>query len=104
MSIKNFLRANTFISGAIIALVTPLITLVILVPLIRLIMQLSGNNHFTDNQGILLLSIVPSILLVRYYLVKAQDLNTAKGMVAITTGLVILFFIFVHNHPFEFPF
>jgi len=104
MNFRNFLRANTFTSGIIIALVTPALTLILLVPLFRLLMHLTGNNHFTDNQGILLLSIVPNILLMRYFLIKVHDENTAKALLAVSTGLVILFFIFIHNHPFEFPF
>ena len=76
----------------------------LLVPLFRLIMKVSGNNHFVDNQGILLLSIIPNILLIRYFIVKTHDEKTSKGLLFVSTVLVILFFIFIHNHPFEFPY
>ena len=104
MNVRTILRTNTYITGIIIALTAPIITLILLVPIFRLIMQVSGNNHFVDNQGILLLSVVPNILLIRYYIVKAQDEKTGKGLLAASMVLVVLFFIFVHNHPFEFPF
>jgi hypothetical protein len=104
MNIKSFVRSNTYSTGFIIALLVPAITLLLLIPFIRLIMQISDNNHFIDNQGILLLGIVPNILFIRYFMVKAQDEKTAKGLTVITTIFVILFFIFIHNHTFEFPF
>ena len=103
MNFRNILRSNTYLTGIAIAMIAPVITLILLVPIFRLIMQLSGNNHFVDNQGVLLLSIVPNILLIRYFTVKAHDENTGKGLVAVSLVLVILFFMFIHNHPFEFP-
>jgi hypothetical protein len=104
MNMKEVLRTNTYITGFIIALVAPVITLLMLIPIIRLIMQVTGNNHFVDNQGILLLGIIPNILFIRYFMVKVQDEKTAKGLTVITTILVILFFMFIHNHSFELPF
>jgi hypothetical protein len=104
MNIKEVLRTNTYITGFIIALVAPVITLLLMIPLIRLIMQVTGNNHFVDNQGILLLGIIPNILFIRYFMVKAQDEKTAKGLMVITAILVILFFMFIHNHSIELPF
>jgi hypothetical protein len=103
MNIKSILNNDTYISGLIIGFLSPLVTLVLLVPLFRLIMYLSGNNHFVDNQGILLLSIIPNILILRYLFLKAHHEKSVKSLVALSTLLVILFFAFVHNHPFEFP-
>jgi hypothetical protein len=104
MSIRNLLRTNTYVTGIVIALLSPAITELMLIPVFRILMQLTGNNHFINNQGILLLSVVPNILFIRYFIVKAHDEKTIKGLVVITTALIILFFVFIHNHPFEFPF
>lgn len=104
MNIKSILNNDNYIAGLVIGLFAPLFTLVLLLPLIRLIMYLTGNNHFVDNQGILLLCIIPNILILRYLFVKKNHEKSIKSLIALSALLVILFFAFVHNHPFEFPF
>ncbi|NVO20469.1 MAG: hypothetical protein HXX13_12275 [Bacteroidetes bacterium] len=104
MNLRKLLRSNTYLTGILIGIISPIPTIAILALLFRLIMHLTGNHTFIDDRGILLLGIVPDILLIRYFLIKANDEKTARSLVFVTAVLVILFFMFIHNQPFNLPF
>ena len=103
MEIKQLFRTNSYLPGIIQALLLPVLSTALLLPLFRLLIHLTGFQ-FIEDSGILLLSSIPNLLLMRYYLVKAQLEKTGRGMIVVTALEIFLFFAFIHGHPFTFPF
>lgn len=103
MDLKRIFRNNSYLAGIIQGIVFPLITLAIILPLFRWIVHVTGNNHITDNNGILLLSFVPNFILLRYQMIKMDNEKTGKGLMVISALLIFFFFMFIHNRSFEFP-
>ncbi len=102
MEIKKLFEINSYLSGFIQALLMPALGTALLLPFFRLLIRLTGS-HFIDDSGILLLSIIPNLLVMRYYIIKAGLENTGRGIIVVTLILVVLFFAFIHGHSFAFP-
>jgi len=103
MSITRFLKSDNIINGILLGLVIPLLTALIVIPAGRLAMSVSENLSFFDS-ALFLLCLIPNLLLMRYYLVRAKLEKTGKSILGVTVILILLFFIFVHGHPFNLPF
>jgi hypothetical protein len=89
------IKKDKYINGIIMAILLPVITSCLVLPAGRLLTFFDSN--------ILLLSLIPNLLFMRYYIVKAQFERTGKGILIITVLLMAAYFIFAHGHPFNLP-
>ncbi|PKO97898.1 MAG: hypothetical protein CVU14_08915 [Bacteroidetes bacterium HGW-Bacteroidetes-9] len=56
-------------------------------------------SEFQPQNKIILLALVPSILLMRYYMRKLRFEKAGMGTVAVTFLFVILYFLFLDGKP-----
>jgi len=103
MSFAKFLKSDHVIVGILLALIIPLLTACIVIPLGRLALAYSKNLSFFDS-ALFLLCLIPNLLLMRYYIVRVKLEKTGKSILGITVLLILLFFIFIHGRPFNLPF
>jgi hypothetical protein len=103
MSLKTFLRSDTYFTGIILALILPILSALLILPAGRIIIASSKSLHFFDS-GLFLLCLIPNLLFMRYFMVRVKEEKTGKALLALTVLLILLFFIFVHGHPFNLPF
>lgn len=87
------LRQDSFWMGLLLGLLIP----AILFGFFKLIIfflpaQISENNVFTL-QRLILISIIPNVLLLRYYLLKLKYDLTGRGILAMTFLFAIIFVI-----------
>jgi hypothetical protein len=90
--IEKFRRDNIWM-GLLIGLFVPAALFGILYGIIAIIEHFTGNIAFVSIQKVLLLSIVPNLFLLRYYLLKLKYDLTGRGILAMTFILGILFII-----------
>lgn len=102
MKIKEIFSRDSYFHGILLAMLVPVIAILIVIPAGRMILMSSERLSFYDS-GILLLCLIPNLLFMRYFIVKAKLEKTGKAILGITVILMLLFFIFVHKHPFNFP-
>lgn len=102
MKIKEVFSRDSYLHGALLALLVPVLAILIIIPAGRLVLMTTESLSFYDS-GILLLCLIPNLLLMRFFMVKAKLERTGKSILGITVILIMLFFIFVHKHPFNFP-
>ena len=89
---ERFRRDNLWM-GMILGLVIPVLLFALLWGIVFLVEKFSGEIPLITNQKILLLSIVPNLFLLRYYLIKLKYDLTGRGILAITFLLAIVFVI-----------
>lgn len=58
---------------------------------------ISGMEAFVTLNSLVILSIAPNFLLVRYLINKKHQEQSGKGVLIITVGYILLFFLFVHG-------
>lgn len=90
--IKENIKKNSYVLGAILALITPFILLFVFYFSILLITSLF-NVRSLEIERLYLLSLSANLLLLRYYLVSIKQMKTGKSILAITFLFVLLFFI-----------
>jgi len=90
--IEKFRRDNIWM-GLLIGLFVPAALFGILYGIIAIIEHFTGNIAFVSIQKVLLLSILPNLFLLRYYLLKLKYDLTGRGILAMTFILGILFII-----------
>ena len=79
--------------GLLLGLFVPAVLFGILYGIIAIIEYFAGNIAFVLMQKVLLLSIVPNLFLLRYYLLKLKYDLTGRGILLMTFILGILFII-----------
>ena len=90
--IEKFRRDNIWM-GLLLGLFVPAVLFGILYGIIAIIEYFAGNIAFVLMQKVLLLSIVPNLFLLRYYLLKLKYDLTGRGILLMTFILGILFII-----------
>jgi len=90
--IEKFRRDNIWM-GLLMGLFVPAALFGILYGIISIIEYFTGNIAFVSIQKILLLSILPNLFLLRYYLLKLKYDLTGRGILSMTFILGILFII-----------
>ena len=92
--LKKILNHDSYLFGALLSLVSPVVFLFIMFYFIRF---LSGVLQFRNYeiQELYLLGLAINLLWIRYYLVKTKFVKTGQTVVAISFVEMILFFILI---------
>lgn len=89
------LRRDSLWMGIIMGIAFPAILFGIIFGIIVLILAVSGKNmnvfDMVSAQKIILLSIIPNVFILRYYLLKLKFDLTGRGILLITFVIGILF-------------
>jgi len=89
----NKLRKDSFWMGLLLGFLIPALIFGLLELIIYFLPhQIKDANVFTL-QRLILISIIPNVLLMRYYLLKLKYDLTGRGILAITFVIGILFII-----------
>lgn len=88
------LRRDNIWMGIVMGFICPGILFGVLYLIIFIIETQTQNLPTIDFQKVLLLSIVPNLFLLRYYLLKLKYDLTGRGILIATFILAILFAIF----------
>lgn len=91
--IANTIRKDSYALGAFIALVSPMLTLIVLYYFFMFVSVLADLRPYQIDR-FYLLSITANLFLMRYYLVGLKRDKTGKSILVVTFILVILFFYF----------
>lgn len=97
------LRRDSFWMGVFLGIVVPGLLFALLYGILLLIFHLTGRLEtmsvfsVVEPQKLILLSIIPSVFLLRYYLLKLKFDQTGKGILAVTfligIGFAVLEFL-----------
>ncbi|MDR1112676.1 MAG: hypothetical protein LBL18_02805 [Bacteroidales bacterium] len=93
MSIREQLRRDNFWLGFLTGLLVPAAIFGILYLIVSIIEHYTGKMEIVSIQKIILLSILPNLFLLRYYLLKLKYDLTGRGIVTVTFLIGILFAI-----------
>ena len=86
------LRKDSLPMGLFIGFICPAICFGLLYAIITLVQHQTGAlNMDRMVQKLLLLSVVPNVLILRYYLVKLKYDLTGRGILLVTFAIAILF-------------
>jgi hypothetical protein len=93
MNLREQLRRDNFWLGFLTGLIIPAAIFGFLYLIISIVEHYSGKTEIVSIQKIILLSVVPNLFLLRYYLLKLKYDLTGRGIVTITFLIGILFAI-----------
>lgn len=93
-------KNDNFFIGAIVSLTLIIATLIFLMVLIPVIYS---RIEAVASVKVLLLTIVPSVLLMRYYFQKLKYTKAGSGALVIIFISVIAYFVFVQSNYSTFP-
>lgn len=86
------LRRDSLPMGLLIGIVCPAVLFGVLYGIIMIIQQQTGNINIPNMiQKLILLSVVPNVLILRYYLVKLKYDLTGRGILLVTFVIALLF-------------
>jgi hypothetical protein len=86
------LRRDSLPMGLFIGLICPAVCFGLLYAIITLVQHQTGAlNMDRMVQKLLLLSVVPNVLILRYYLVKLKYDLTGRGILLVTFAIAMLF-------------
>lgn len=86
------LRRDSLPMGLFIGFICPAVCFGILYGIIVLVQQKTGALQMDRMiQKLILLSVIPNVLLLRYYLVKLKYDLTGRGILLVTFAIAILF-------------
>ena len=86
------LRKDSMPMGLFIGFICPAICFGLLYAIITLVQHQTGAlNMDRMIQKIILLSVIPNVLLLRYYLVKLKYDLTGRGILLVTFAIAMLF-------------
>lgn len=86
-------RRDSIGMGILLGALLPAALFGILTGIVALVEKFTGNIEIITIQKILLVSIVPNVFLLRYYLLKLKYDLTGRGIVIATFVYAILFII-----------
>jgi len=104
MEIKKWLNKDKLSFGLLLGLIIPIPVALIFAVILRLVQVNLLILAETQLVNMFLLGIAVNIVLMRYYILKVSFINTAKGLLIMTLGMVLLFFFFLKNSNFTLPF
>jgi hypothetical protein len=87
------LRRDSLWMGLFLGILFPAILFGVLEGLLAIVEHFTGKIDIVDIKKIILLSIVPNLFLLRYYLLKLKYDLTGRGILAATFVLGIVFAI-----------
>ena len=87
------LRRDSMWMGIVLGLLLPAVLFGVLEGIMALVEHFTGKTDIVDIQKLILLSIVPNLFLLRYYLLKLKYDLTGRGILAATFVLGIVFAI-----------
>ena len=87
------LRRDSMWMGIFLGLLLPAVLFSILEGLLAIVEHYTGKIDIVDIKKLILLSIVPNLFLLRYYLLKLKYDLTGRGILAATFVLGIVFAI-----------
>ena len=85
------LRKDSLLMGAIIGTLTPMLLFGLLKLIVFLVERKTGAIDVVTTQKLVILSIVPNIFILRYYLLKLKYDLTGRGIIAVTFIIAIIF-------------
>ncbi|MBP5662645.1 MAG: hypothetical protein J6X16_00015 [Bacteroidales bacterium] len=86
------LRKDSMPMGLFIGFVCPAICFGLLYAIVTLVQHQTGAlNMDRMIQKLILLSVIPNVLLLRYYLVKLKYDLTGRGILVVTFAIALLF-------------
>jgi len=88
------LRKDSIGMGLLLGAITPAITFGFIYLIIYFVEYYTGKTNIVDIQKIILLSVIPNLFLLRYYLLKLKYDLTGRGIVALSFVIGIIFAIF----------
>ncbi len=91
--IIDYFRRDSVWMGVLLGALCPAIVFAILKGVIHFVEGYNGLEDLIETQKIILLSIVPSIFLLRYYLLKLKYDLTGRGILGVTFVIAIIFAI-----------
>jgi hypothetical protein len=86
------MKKDSYVWGAIMGVILPLI-LFLLVSFISG-QSSSGTTPWLENQKLLMLSLIPNIILIRYYLVSLKADKTGRALL-FSTSVILVFALFL---------
>lgn len=88
------LRRDSLPMGLLIGTIYPAVLFGILYGIITIVQHQTGNVNIPNMiQKLILLSVVPNVLILRYYLVKLKYDLTGRGILLVTFVIALLFAI-----------
>jgi hypothetical protein len=102
--LKKWLTNDKISLGLILGLIIPVPFAVLFAVILRLVQV---NLHLLDRARVtdmLLLGMAVNLVVMRFYIVKLKFEKTGKALLVLTVFMILLFFIFLKNSNFAFPF
>ncbi|MEG1556577.1 MAG: hypothetical protein RR356_07635 [Bacteroidales bacterium] len=87
------LRRDSFVMGLGLGILVPAVIFGILMGIVAIVEIYTGKLEIVSIQKVLLLSIVPNLFVLRYYLLKLKYDLTGRGIVTATFILGLIFAI-----------
>ncbi len=91
--LTNFLRKDSAIMGAILGILCPAIIFGTVELIIHFAEMRSEREDIISTQKVILLSVIPNLFLLRYYLLKLKFDLTGRGILGVTMILGLIFAI-----------
>ena len=86
------MKKDSYVWGAIMGVILPLI-LFLIVSFISS-QSSNGTTPWLENQKLLMLSLIPNIILIRYYLVSLKADKTGRALL-FSTSVILVFALFL---------
>ena len=97
MKLPDIFRKDSFVLGAVIGMLLPVVFYFLLLLVDQLVLELL-NRHLTREHHLLyLLSTIVNLLPVRHYLIKLKLEKTGLGILAVTAILILAYFYLFFN-------
>lgn len=87
------LRRDSIWMGLFLGVFLPAVLFGVMEGVIAIVEHVTGKSDIVEIQKIVLLSIVPNLFLLRYYLLKLKYDLTGKGILAATFVLALVFVV-----------
>jgi|GEM_PF-1223900 len=94
--IPESLKRDSYISGSLIGIILPVVVFALIYGINYLAMPLFRLSAGLSFASVFLLSFVGNLLLLRYYLVNHKLEKSARGLILVTSILVVGFFVLEH--------
>lgn len=104
MAISKWLKQDKISLGILLGFIIPFPVALLFAAIIRLLQYSFHVLNSIRDVDILLLGIAVNLVIMRFYFIRYKCMNTGKGLLIVSASLVILFFIFIRNSNFVFPF
>jgi hypothetical protein len=101
---KKWLHNDKISLGIILGLVAPIPVVLLFMVLLRLFQTYMHLFVRVRDADMFLLGLAVNLIIMRYYFVKLKFEKTGKTLLVLSVILILLFFVFLKNSTFTFPF